>query len=189
MSQLLLDKDRSLRQAKEGDEVRTLARVRMLTVLPRLDAYRKRTVMRFLYEADLIHKDRHIIDLAGANLSEAYLRGVNLRNANLFRANLSKANLIGASLSDAKLYRANLSSAALIGAHLIRTDLEQVNLRDADLSGAHLTGANLTKALVTSEQLEKCKSLREATMPNGQPYEDWLKSKDREENRKNDGTS
>jgi hypothetical protein len=37
IGQLLLDKDRPLRQSKEGDEVRTLARARTLTVLSRMD--------------------------------------------------------------------------------------------------------------------------------------------------------
>src|SRR3712207_396996 len=38
MGQLLLDKDRPLRQSKQGDEVRTLARARTLTTLARLAA-------------------------------------------------------------------------------------------------------------------------------------------------------
>ena len=33
------------------------------------------------------------------------------------------------------------------------------------------------------------KLLEGATMPNGQKYEDWLKSKDQEENKKSDGSS
>jgi hypothetical protein len=57
MGQLLLDKDSPLRQSGEGDEVRTLARARTLTVLPRLDGNRKGTVVRFLYESGLIAKD------------------------------------------------------------------------------------------------------------------------------------
>jgi hypothetical protein len=54
IGQLLLDKDRPLRQSKEGDEVRTLARARTLTVLARLESSRKGTVVQFLYEANLI---------------------------------------------------------------------------------------------------------------------------------------
>jgi hypothetical protein len=37
MGQLLLDKDKSLLQCREGDEVRTLAHAQTLTVLERLD--------------------------------------------------------------------------------------------------------------------------------------------------------
>ena len=51
-------------------------------------------------------------------------------------------------------------------------------MRGADLSNADLSGANLKGANVTEERLAKCKSLEGATMPNGQKYEEWLKSKE-----------
>jgi hypothetical protein len=54
MGQMLLDKDRPLRQSREGDELQTLARARTLTMLPSIDDARKGTVVQFLYEADLI---------------------------------------------------------------------------------------------------------------------------------------
>jgi len=54
MSELLLDK--KLRESQLEDEVRKIARVRTLTVLPRLDANRKRSILQFLYESDLIKK-------------------------------------------------------------------------------------------------------------------------------------
>jgi uncharacterized protein YjbI with pentapeptide repeats len=48
----------------------------------------------------------------------------------------------------------------------------------ADLSGVEMSGADLRGARgVTNEQLEQqAASLEGATMPNGQKYEDWLKS-------------
>jgi hypothetical protein len=138
MGQLLLDKDRPLRQSKEDDEVRTLARARTLTLLSRLDRTRKRSAVQFLYESGLVDSERRIVDLTGADLS---------------RANLSDANL-----SDAILFSANLSRA--------------------DLSGADG---------ITNEMLaQQAKSLKDATMPNGQKYEDWLKSKDRGEDGENE---
>ena len=48
MSELLLEK--KLRNSAEEDEVRKIARVRTLTLLPRLDAIRKRSILQFLYE-------------------------------------------------------------------------------------------------------------------------------------------
>ena len=56
------------------------------------------------------------------------------------------------------------------------------DLSGADLNTADLKGATLGNAKgVTNQELEqKAKSLEGATMPNGQKYEDWLKSKDRE---------
>ena len=74
-------------------------------------------------------------DLAGANLTGAYLW-----SADLSRANLTGADLVGASLTEAYLRGANLSGA----------DLTNATLTEADLSGAILDGvigADFTGAL------------------------------------------
>jgi uncharacterized protein YjbI with pentapeptide repeats len=254
IGQLLLDKDRPLRQSKVGDEVRTLARARTLTVLRRLDSERKGNVVQFLYESGMIGVTEAVLvligaNLSGANLERAYLRGANLRGANLRGAILFYADLSGASLSEADLRgatlidaildvtdlsganlsganletanleregnyeyigsRVNLSGSDMRGAYLRAvglsgSDLSRANLSEADLSGAFLTrtnmfennlsGANLSGAFlqnvegVTRTRLEKqAKSLEGAIMPNGQKYEDWTTSKDREEDGKNSG--
>src|SRR5713101_105193 len=139
MSELLLQG--KLRDSEE-DEVRKIARVRTLTVLRRLDAARKASLLQFLHEAGLIDKNNRIIDLSEADLSEAKLFGANLRGANLREANFRGADLTCAKLFGAKLFGANLHEA---------------NLREADLRGA----------TVTKEQLEKAKSLKGTTMPDG----------------------
>ena len=68
-------------------------------------------------------------------------------------------------------------------------------MRYADLSGANLSGANLRDAVlaeaegITNEELEQqAASLEGGTMPNGQQYEDWLKSKGRKEDGKSSGS-
>jgi hypothetical protein len=68
----------------------------------------------------------------------------------------------------------DLSGADLSGAVLRGAVLRGAVLRDAVLSNAYLMDAT-----VTEEQLEQAHSLKGATMPNGQKYEDWLKSKGR----------
>jgi uncharacterized protein YjbI with pentapeptide repeats len=151
-----------------------------------------------LSHATLSHSDLFGADLSGADLSYAYLTFADLSDANLFAAdlreanlsgallsdaNLSGANLFAADLSDANLRNANLSDAnlGLSGANLREANLSDANLRNADLSGANLRNANLSGAQsITSEELEQqAASLEGATMPNGQKYEDWFKSKDR----------
>jgi hypothetical protein len=129
MTELILE--RNLRDSKEESEVRTLARARTLTVLGRLDPDRKRSVVQFLYESDLIRKGNPIVDLENADLSEA-----DLRLDNLSHADLSHADLTGATLSDANLKEADLSGATLL---------------EADLRGAELSGARG----VTKRKLER----------------------------------
>ena len=185
MSELLLHE--KLRDSAEEDEVRKIARVRTLTILPRLDANRKRSVLQFLYESDLINKGKSIIVLRDADLSDAYMYRANLERANLERANLERANLTYANLSEAYmqvayLFRADLSAANLseadlsyanmeradmYGADLFRAKLRLAKLRDADLNEAILSRANLHEVTITLEQLEKAKSLIGATMPDG----------------------
>ena len=96
ISELLLLEKR-LRESQPDDEVRTIARVRTLTTLPRLDNARKGSVLQFLYESKLIEKDKNIINLSRADLSGAFLSKANLSGADLSEADLSGANLSGAS--------------------------------------------------------------------------------------------
>jgi uncharacterized protein YjbI with pentapeptide repeats len=188
MGQMLLSEDRPLRQPNEGAEARTLARARTLTVLTRVDGERKRSVMQFLYESNLIDKDDAALKLDGANLSGAKLARANLNKAGLSGANLREADLSGANLQEADLHNSDLRGADLGGRpfHIMiasievilvmaETNLTGANLRDADLEGANLRGANFTNATVTDEQLLSAISLEGATMPNGQKYENWRK--------------
>src|SRR5713101_5369096 len=188
MLELLLAKN--LRSSTEDEEVQKIARVRTLTVLRRLDAERKGSVLQFLQESGLIGKDKRVIHLTGANLIGANLIGANLSGANLSGvylsradlsgADLSKANLSGVVLSGADLSLANLiganlsgvylSKANLSGANLSEVVLSGANLNGANLNGADLSGANLRGALVTAEQLTATKLLQGATMPDGSKH-------------------
>ena len=89
--------------------------------------------------------------LRGAELSGAYLSGVDLFAANLVAADLRGADLGGANLSTADLSGADLSGANLFGADLSDAelggaDLSGANLRGAEMGGADLKGANLREA-------------------------------------------
>jgi hypothetical protein len=81
----------SLYKARPGDRLRSVARARTLTVLPRLAGDRKARVVQFLYESGLISGGRPVLVLTGANLS-----GANLSGADLREADLSEADLMGA---------------------------------------------------------------------------------------------
>jgi uncharacterized protein YjbI with pentapeptide repeats len=119
-------------------------------------------------------------NLSGGDLARADLEGTDLSGAHLDGANLAGANLRGAWLSGAYLHDADLSHADLTGADLsdARGRFESgARMSATDLGGADLSGADLTNAAVTTEQLRKAASLKGATMPDGQAYEDWLKEK------------
>jgi uncharacterized protein YjbI with pentapeptide repeats len=124
-------------------------------------------------------------DLSGADLSKALLDNADLV-AHLPNADLSGANLIGADLSEANLIGADLSEANLIGADLSRADLIGADLIGANLENANLGGAN---GITNAELDQQADSLVGADMPNGQKYEDWLKSELRQEDGKNEDSS
>jgi len=151
MGTLLLEKD--LRKSERGSEVRTLARARTLTVLERLDPSRKAAVVRFLDEAELVteeHEGGPVIALTGADLSDANLKGADLAGADLRTADLDGPKLSGADLSA------------------------------ANLKGAYKETNDGSKQLITNEELaqQQIRTLEGATMPNGQKYEEWRKSRE-----------
>ena len=96
---------------------------------------------------------RVVPDLAGADLSELNLAGVNLAKADLSGARLSGTNLSGANLTRAKLFRADLSLADLSRATLFKANLSQADLAGANLNGADLSGAFLIKANLSGASL------------------------------------
>jgi uncharacterized protein YjbI with pentapeptide repeats len=124
-------------------------------------------------------------DLSGADLSNALLDNADLV-AHLPNADLSGANLIGADLSEANLFSADLRDATLIGADLSGAVLDNANLSNAVLDNANLGGAD---GITNAELEQQAVSLEGADMPNGQKYEDWLKSELREEDGTNEGSS
>src|SRR5260370_6630806 len=163
MSELLLYK--GLRKSQPEEEVRSIARVRTLTALRRLDEdiVRKTSVLQFLHESGLINKDARIIDLRGAYLDRVCLFESDLSGADLSGPRLSKAALFGADLSGANLSGANLGEASLSKANLHGADLSRAYLREARLSGANLGGANLSGANLIKASLSAA-NLSEANL-------------------------
>jgi uncharacterized protein YjbI with pentapeptide repeats len=151
MSELLLEKD--LRKSSMDAEVRTIAHVRTLTVLHRLNGERKGDVLRFLGKSGLIIRGKSIIDLQGAfftdsildhaDLSGSDLSGAEFSFASLQNVNLENTDLTGTFFTQADMTCANLRRANLTDAILARTKLSRANLSEANLSGATLDGAAL----------------------------------------------
>jgi uncharacterized protein YjbI with pentapeptide repeats len=154
MSELLLHEN--LRKSEKDDEVRTISRVRTLTVLPRLDGSRKRSALEFLYEAGLITRGKSIIDLYFADFSDTDMQVIDLHGADLSGATLHYSHIVGANLQNTDLSGADMSFAVMQSA-----DLRGANLKDTDF-----TGADLLDAKVTQAQLNKA-DLARTTMPDG----------------------
>jgi uncharacterized protein YjbI with pentapeptide repeats len=143
--------------------------------------------------ADLRLTNLRGADLKGSDLREADLRGALLRGADLSDTCLAGANLLPYDLDEpAKLRNANLLSGVAdpndiarsddpLADHQVPTILENANLSNADLTGAYLSGAYVMGAKgITNEELEQqAKSLKYATMPNSQKYEDWLEDREK----------
>jgi uncharacterized membrane protein len=79
-------------------------------------------------------------------------------------------------LNKCDLSGANVSFVNLSKAYLFWTTLKGANMSGAILKGANMSRANMSGASgITNEELEQqAHSLKGATMPNGQKYEDWL---------------
>ncbi len=186
MSKLLLEK--SLRKSQPKDEVRTIARALTLTVLPRLDSKRKRNLLLFLFDADLVDRGGRIVDISDADLSGVDLSDVHLWRTKLVHDNqlqqerfepvsadlsgvsLQNANLNGADLSDVKLGAKSVLdleiSLKLTGkgvANLSKAQLVGANLRNAPMRGVNLSGANLSNATLSGACLQRA-NLNGATL-------------------------
>src|SRR5918997_75971 len=131
----LLNSQQTTRQlvTEESRAENQLARARTLGVLDNLDPDRKRIIVQFLRQTSLLSSyEDTIVDLSGADLTEAYLRGARMVNTNLGvqgfvtphdqRTDLSCADLSGAILLGANLQAAILEGADLSGALVGSTD-------------------------------------------------------------------
>jgi uncharacterized protein YjbI with pentapeptide repeats len=184
MSQLMIA--HKLRQSKSDDDVRSVATARTRLVLRRLDVERKRSVVQFLYEAELVHKGPELSELLGAAektiegedydietlfkgkeavlpLSRTDLQHIDLSNMQLPNIVLEKADLRHADLSNTLLWGANLTEAKLMQANLAKATVFRADLRGADLRGADLRGANLDKTSLSIANLSGA-DLREANV-------------------------
>jgi uncharacterized protein YjbI with pentapeptide repeats len=149
-----------------------------LTLLPQLSPDQKRTLLQFLYQANLINKDNPRIKLYYADLTSANLKGydalsnkfmldnADLRLVNLTDADLDSTSMKGVKLSPSLLTNTNFSNADLSDADLSHIGLQNTNLSGATLSGANLSGTNLQTARgLTQEQIDKAKGNQRTLLP------------------------
>ena len=194
MARLLLEE--GLHEAREGpisaiianltraNANATVARAYTLTTLERMDSIRKRSIVRFLFEARLCTRvEGSIVSLKEADLTQAdlkgmYLPGIDLTSTDLRKADLSDTRLVslverdvpGTTPGNVRVPRPGEDYFLHLRLEdysiLDRTDLRGANLRNARLSycsfhvtklrHADLRGADLRAALgLDQKQVEE----------------------------------
>ena len=132
-------------------DLQTLMRGQTLSALKRLNGEFKGYLVSFLYDSNLIIKDKNpLIELSGADITYVDLEDAWLPNINLSGAWLSKGIFTNTDLRGANLEKAVLISADLRNVNLENANLEQADLRGANLTGAKFNGAKLDRACVNS---------------------------------------
>ena len=120
----------------------------------------------YLQEANLKGANLKNTNLSGAELYKANLSMANLNKANLYNANLVKTDMTKANLQESKLRRSYLTRANLSGADLRRADLSEAYLHETNLKNTDLRMSNLKGALLKMTNLKKAKYLQRAKYNN-----------------------
>jgi hypothetical protein len=111
--------NKNLRNSKTESDLWKITRIWTAQALHRMNAYRKRRVLLFLYFSGLLNANDNAVILKDADVREVDLRYYPLSGINL---------------SGAGLWNAYLNGTLLNGANLSGTDLRGADLRSADLS-------------------------------------------------------
>jgi uncharacterized protein YjbI with pentapeptide repeats len=113
------------------------------------------------------------IDLVGVDVSDAFLQGVRLSEANLARANLRAADVRAGVFDRADLEYADLTSANIRGGSLAKANLQYAVFTDGDLNGCTLSEADcedtdFTRVDLRNSELKnlKWKGIKELKLAN-----------------------
>jgi hypothetical protein len=90
------------------------------------------------------------VPLVGVDVSDAFLQGLNLRDADLHRCNMSSADI-----RSARLNGSSLESSAMVFANLRGGDLSDTHLAHADFTDADLNGSKLRNADVLDVKFDR----------------------------------
>ncbi|KCV83249.1 hypothetical protein ATO10_00770 [Actibacterium atlanticum] len=102
-------------------------------------------------------------DLRQANLTDSFLAGIDLNNAQMQGTELSRAQMQGANLRKAMMQDTDLGSAQMQGAVLLEAEMNDADLRKANMQGADLREAKMQVAILSEAQMQRA-DLRDAKM-------------------------
>lgn len=143
MADLILTHDLNNFDKADNNESQAIARTRTLTTLRQLDNNRKAQLLQFLQESNLIHIEKPVVNLSGADFSDAILTGAHLSHAKLNGISLERVDLRYAYIANS-----NLTGVRFDGANLANCNLSNTILTGANFQGANLKGANFDDAIL-----------------------------------------
>lgn len=115
-------------------EFQPIAQALTLAVLDELDGKRKGKIIIYLAKSGLINKDRPLIDLETANLQKLELN-------NNWTGSLIQ--ITGADMTEAQINDINFANSNLARSNLSHATLKDVTFENSDLSGVNIDGATL----------------------------------------------
>jgi hypothetical protein len=93
------------------------------------------------------------VSLVGVDVSDAFLRGIDLDGAQLTRSSFRGADVRNASFENVNFEYADLTTGNFRGSDFRKADFVNASLRDADLNGADLSGADLRETDLSRSDL------------------------------------
>ncbi len=125
-----------------------------------VDAWNRWRIENPAVKPQLAGADLSDLDLSGVNLGEADLSGAECFNTDFSKANLKMSVLrggdfAGARFTEAELYKADLSQAFFTGVDFSQAYLAEVDMHEADLRGSSLNQSNLNEADLTGANLSE----------------------------------
>lgn len=102
---------------------------------------------------DFRAKEFHKVNFEGADLREAKLFNVLLKDSNLSDCDFYYADMSQGNFFNSNFHKSILGKANLSGAHLAKANLSHTVLWDTNLTGANLNGANLCNAALRNVDL------------------------------------
>ncbi|CAF1525858.1 unnamed protein product, partial [Didymodactylos carnosus] len=144
-------------------------RTKTLSSLRKLDPQRKKHVLFFLYESQLLQydkakkHDRSTLNLAGADLTHIHVTKLkNFNNLSLPGVDLNNASFINCQLQHSRFADSVMNNIRFTNSFLLRTRFSRCSLERADFTNADLYGA-----LMTEKHLQEAELLDNARLPNG----------------------
>ncbi|MGD8455541.1 MAG: pentapeptide repeat-containing protein [Anaerolineales bacterium] len=146
-----------------------------VSITNKLDPERRRLVLDFLYYSNLIFRTEKppyaVVNLFGANFSDADLSGIYLSNTNFRHVNFKNCKFTKAHMPYSRMVECDLTNAVFDNANTPGIDFSDSDLTNASFINTNMLCANLNRSKINVEHLRNVKSLAGTIMPDGSLYD------------------